>query len=574
MMCKKPNIVFVITDDQGYGDLGCTGNPIIKTPNIDNLYNQSVRFTDFHVGPTCAPTRAGLLTGHYHNSTGVWHTIGGRSLLRKDEVSIATIFRDNGYKTGIFGKWHLGDNYPFRPHDRGFEEAIVHGGGGIGQTPDFWGNNYFDDTYFDKGEPRKFEGYCTDVFFGLGIDFIERNKDVPFICYIPTNAPHTPYFVEDKFADMYRGQVPEDRAKFYGMITNIDENVGKLRKKIDELGLTENTIFIFMTDNGTAGGCKVDSNGFVTEGYNAGMRGTKSSAYEGGHRVPFFMYYPNGGFAEGKDINELTANVDFLPSLIDICKLDKSDKLEFDGKSLLPLMKDLNNEWEERTVVTDSQRIPNPIKWRESSTMRGKWRLVNGKELYNIESDPEQRVDISSINPNLVEELRSDYDKWWEKVSRQFEEEIPIILGVENEKETDLTSHDWRGDVGECAWNQGDIRHGKICNSYIEVEFVESGLYSFELRRWPKEEGSSLTDGLPGELKNGFAGWYSGGRAIPFNKATIKIGAYEDSKEVSDNDESVIFTARIDAGPAHLQTFMEDKDGNVIGAYYVYVRKV
>jgi len=570
---KKPNVVFVITDDQGYGDLGCTGNSIINTPNIDYLYNQSIRFTDFHVGPTCAPTRAGLLTGHYHNSTGVWHTIGGRSLLRKNEVSIASIFSDNGYKTGIFGKWHLGDNFPYRPHDRGFDESIVHGGGGIGQTPDYWGNDYFDDTYFDKGEPRKFNGYCTDVFFGLGIDFIEKNKDVPFFCYIPTNAPHEPCFVEKKYSNMYTDKVSENRASFYGMITNIDENVGRLRQKIDELGLTNNTIFVFMTDNGTAGGCIANIDGFVSEGYNYAMRGVKGSPYEGGHRVPFFIYYPDGGYQVGKDVNDLTANVDFLPTLIDLCELNMSEEMNFDGLSLVKLMNENRNEvLYDRAVITDSQRIPTPIKWRQSCVMRDKWRLINGNELYNIENDPEQRNDISQNHSELLIKMRNDYDIWWEKVSRQFDEEIPIILGTEYENETELTSHDWRGDVDECAWNQGEIRHGKICNSHLEVEFAVDGLYSFELQRWPKTQGINLTAGMPGGLKDGYEGWYCGGRAIPLVKATIRVGDYKESKDVLYDDVSIIFVAFMKAGPSHLQTYFEDKYGNVLGAYFTYVK--
>jgi arylsulfatase A-like enzyme len=184
---KRPNVVLVMTDDQGYGDLACHGNSIIKTPNLDALHAQSTRLTNFHVGPTCSPTRASLMTGRYCNRTGVWHTVMGRSLLRKDEVTMADVFRAGGYKTGIFGKWHLGDNYPFRPQDRGFDEVLIHKGGGIGNTQDYWGNDYFDDTYFRNGRPERFEGYCTDVWFTEAIKFIEANKDRPFFCYLPTN---------------------------------------------------------------------------------------------------------------------------------------------------------------------------------------------------------------------------------------------------------------------------------------------------------------------------------------------------------------------------------------------------
>ncbi len=575
---QQPNIVFIITDDQGYGDLGCTGNPMIQTPHIDQLYQESVRFTDFHVGPTCAPTRAGLMTGHYHNSTGVWHTIGGRSLMRKDEVSLADVFRANGYKTGIFGKWHLGDNYPYRPHDRGFDEAIVHGGGGISQTPDYWGNDYFDDHYYDRGVPRPFKGYCTDVFFQLGLDFIDRHRDQPFFCYIPTNAPHSPLNVEEHYVDMYRGQVPENRARFYGMITNIDENVGKLRAALHAWGLADNTIVIFMTDNGTADGSQLDKEGFLVNGYNAGMRGKKGSRYDGGHRVPFFLHWPAGGYSTGEDVQELTANVDFMPTLIDLCGLQTPRSLPFDGKSLLPIMQGETAYWEERALVTDSQRVTQPIKWKDSAVMLGKWRLVNGKELFNIQHDPEQRIDVSAQHPELVEQMRQDYEVWWEKVSVQFDNEIPISIGTLNEPTTRITAHDWHGDAPDVVWNQGDIRAGKITNSYVELLVETSGTYTFELRRWPEEEGAGLTSGLPDvELPNRLTShqWYSGGRAIQIKRATIEIAHHRVSQEVTAQDDvAITFTLPLLQGPAHLQTYFEDVDGHVLGAYYVYVRKI
>ena len=328
---NTPNLVFVITDDQGYGDLGSTGNPVINTPNLDALAQESVQLQNLHVGPTCSPTRAGIMTGHYCNSTGVWHTIGGRSLLRSDEVTMADIFRRNGYKTAMFGKWHLGDNYPFRPHDRGFDEALYHGGGGISQTPDYWGNDYFDDTYFRNGSEQPFDGYCTDVWFQEAMAFIARQTNSqaegdqhrPFFCYLSTNAPHGPFRVPDAYSEVYRRKgVPGERANFYGMITNIDDNMARLRHHLRVLGLEENTILIFMTDNGSAAGCDLGAGQFVESGYNAGMRGKKGSPYEGGHRVPLFMHWPGGGFTEKHEVHELTANIDLLPTLIDLCDLE------------------------------------------------------------------------------------------------------------------------------------------------------------------------------------------------------------------------------------------------------------
>ncbi|MEX2381863.1 MAG: sulfatase-like hydrolase/transferase, partial [Opitutales bacterium] len=213
----KPNVILIMTDDQGYGDLGAHGNAMIRTPNLDRLHGESVRFTDFHVDPTCSPTRAALLTGRYSTRTGVWHTVMGRSILYRDEVTLAEAFAANGYRTGIFGKWHLGDNYPARPQDRGFQHVVIHGGGGIGQTPDYWGNDYTDDHYQVNGEWKPFEGYCTDVFFREATTFIKRQDDRPFLVYLSTNVPHSPYTVPEQYERYYleRG-VPQPMAAFYG----------------------------------------------------------------------------------------------------------------------------------------------------------------------------------------------------------------------------------------------------------------------------------------------------------------------------------------------------------------------
>lgn len=563
-----PNVVLVITDDQGYGELGCHGNPIIKTPNLDELYSESVRLTNFHVGPTCAPTRAGLMTGHYCNSTGVWHTIMGRSLLRENEVTMGDIFKANGYRTGIFGKWHLGDNYPFRPHERGFEVALVHGGGGVSQTPDYWENSYFDDTYFRNGEPESFTGYCTDVWFDEAMKFIEENKERPFFCYLPTNAPHGPYRVDDSYSEPYRGQVPDYRANFYGMITNIDDNMARLRAKLRELGIEDNTILIFATDNGSSAGCSLDNEQFVKEGYNAGMRGKKGSEYDGGHRTPLFLYWPKGGFTEGKDIDQLTANIDVLPTLIDLCGLEVSEDVDFHGVSLKPLFEGQTVNWLDRVVVTDSQRVEYPIKWRKSAVMTNRWRLVNGEELYDILEDPEQRNDIADKHPDVVKYLRQHYEQWWELVSASFDDDCPIVIGTEHEETSRLTSHDWHGE--RCAWNQGQIRQGIDCNGYWIIEIDEDGDYEFELRRWPKEESRDLTDGIPGEVTD----WYHGGNALDLKTARIKIGDKEQIKPIDSDAKGVKFTFSLKAGVTHLQTFLTDSENLSIGAYYVYVKRI
>ncbi|MEZ4663460.1 MAG: arylsulfatase [Caldilineaceae bacterium] len=525
----QPNVVFILTDDQGYGDLACHGNPIVKTPNLDKLHGESVRLTNYHVGPTCAPTRAGLLTGHYANSTGVWHTIGGRSLLRKDEVSMADFFGRAGYATGIFGKWHLGDNYPYRPQDRGFQEVVCHAGGGIGNTADYWGNNYFDDTYWTGDGYRAFEGYCTDIWFNEGLKFIERHRHAPFFCYIPPMRPSAP----PGGPALQRPYLPltphAERAKYYGMVTNIDENVGILRQKLAEWGLAENTILIFMTDNGSAGGVETDADHFVTSGFNAGMRGQKNSEYDGGHRVPFFLHWPAAGMTQGRDIAAITANVDILPTLIELCQLDDWRQHDFDGVSLAPLiMASDTGEWPERALVTDSQRLTTPVKWRKSAVMTNRWRLVNGRELYDMPVDPGQRRDVAADYPDVVAELRAAYEAWWAKVSQQFDAEIPITIGADAAQHVVLCSHDWRNENCDCVWNQCQVRAGLLYNGYWELEVARAGRYRFELRRWPKEEDRAMGDGIPGELVSygqmTIESGYGGGAALPISAACIEIG--------------------------------------------------
>jgi arylsulfatase A-like enzyme len=571
MPTQKPNVVFVITDDQGYGDLGCHGNPIIQTPNIDHLYTESTHFTNFHVGPTCAPTRAGLLTGRYCNCTGVWHTIGGRSLLRADETTLADFFKTAGYRTGMFGKWHLGDNYPCHPHNRGFDEALYHGGGGVHQTPDYWGNTYFNDTYFRNGNPESFRGYCTDIWFDEAMKFIQKSEGDPFFCYIPTNAPHSPFNVPDPYRELYGDEdIPEARKRFYGMITNIDENVGRMRAFLKEQSLEENTIFIFMTDNGTAAGCNLDRQGFVENGYNAGLRGQKGSEYDGGHRVPFFLHWPAGGYTQSRDIDTLTANIDFLPTLCDLCGISLSDEAQthINGTSLKPLLESTTH-LSDRVIVTDSQRVEHPQKWRKSATMTNRWRLINGEELYDIQQDREQRHNIASQHPETVSELRNAYEQWWAQVSERFDEDVPIPIATPNEPISVLTTHDWHNEDSNCAWNQAAVRRGHICNGRWTIEVQEPGTYQFELRRWPREENRAIVDGISGKLTA-----YHGGNALAVTTARIRIDDAHQEGVINTNDVGASFTFELTSGEKHLETELTNGNDISLGAYYVYVQRL
>jgi len=430
---RKPNVVFILTDDQGYGDLGCHGNPVIQSPNIDRLHGESVRFTDFHVSPVCSPTRAQLMTGCYPSRLGVWRTVAGRSILRKEWKTMADIFRDNGYKTAIFGKWHLGDNYPYRPQDRGFDEVLVHGGGGVGNINDYWGNDYFDDVYFRNGKPEQCKGFCTDVWFSEAIKFIENHRDRPFFCYISTNAPHLPFVCPEEYKQLYANLEPGLR-EFAAMITHIDKNVGILRKRLRDLNLDGNTILIFMTDNGTARGATL---------WNAGMRGWKGHPYDGGHRVPFFLHWPGGEFNQGKEISRLTGGIDLLPTLIDLCQMENTSDRPFDGRSVAPLLKGNETAWPDRTIIIDNQQRSIEPEYFHFSTaiLHEKWRMIRQDELYDIAKDPSQTNNLIQIYPETAKNLSDQYSRWFEE---NYGDRSPaeIVVGNNKENPVRLTAHD------------------------------------------------------------------------------------------------------------------------------------
>ena len=572
---SRPNVILVITDDQGYGDLSCHENPWLRTPNLDRLHEQSVRLTDFHVSPTCAPTRAALLTGHYSNRTGVWHTIGGRSLLRESESTIAEILACNGYRTGIFGKWHLGDNYPFRPQDRGFQEVMIHRGGGVGQAPDYWDNNYFDDTYFHNGKPEKYSGYCTDIWFDEALEFIGREKGgQPFFCYLSTNAPHGPFFVEDRYSLPYRENQEIPNPYFYGMLANIDMNMGRLDKTLEQLGIKDNTILIFMTDNGSSAGVELESgDGFLTRGFNAGMRGKKGSMYEGGHRVPCFIRWPGGGLIHGEDINSLTAHVDLAPTLVDLLGLESEEQAAFDGSSLRGLLSGEKSP-DGRILVTDSQRIEHPEKWRRSSVMQDKWRLINGSELYDIGSDPEQRVDLAAEFPGKVNELRAGYESWWKDISPVFDEYPAIVIGSPEETETVLSSHDLHSET-MVPWNHQQVRSGMAGEGWWALRAADAGTYRISLRRWPRENGLPIRSGLdPRPALEGTSVTRSAdGAALPIQSAGIRIAGIEKTREVRKDDCEIRFRAELPRGDLRLQAWFNGFGDIKLSAYYVYIEK-
>ena len=567
---EKPNVVIVITDDQGYGDLSCHGNPILKTPNLDELHSQAVRLKDYHVAPTCSPTRSGFLTGHWTNRTGVWHTIMGRSMLRENEVTMGQIFKDNGYATGMFGKWHLGDNYPYRPEDRGYTEVLRHGGGGVGQTPDYWDNAYFDGSYWHNGQPESVNGFCTDVFFDYAKRFVkdQKAKGQPFLAYIATNAPHGPMHAPEASSKPYQDQ-NVNLANFFGMIANIDDNVGEFRKFLDDEGLTENTIFIFTTDNGTSSGAGV---------FNDGMRGKKGSQYDGGHRVPLFLHWPEGKLTGGYDVEPITSYVDVVPTLIDLCHLQAPEGVKFDGTSIKPLLNGVTpKDWPDRMLVTDSQRVKDPIKWKSSAVMTSQWRLIDGKELYEIKKDRGQTKNVAKEHPQVFNRLRNFYESWWSELEPTFSNATAIYLGHPKENPARLTSHDWIT-TGSTPWNQSHIRRavtGKGNTGFWNVNVHQAGKYTVSLRRWPKESDLPINASLPpGAAVPGAKAYRTTpGSAIHPNQASLSIAGIEMEMAVKPGDKEVTFDIELPAGKTKILALFHSEDGMQHGAYYAYVTK-
>lgn len=584
---SRPNVIIVLIDDIGYGDIGALGNKMVKTPNIDNFYNNSVHFTDYHVMPTCAPTRASLMTGRYTDRVGSWHTIAGRELLFTDETVISQVFSENGYATGLFGKWHLGDEYPFRPMDRGFQEVVCNKGGGIGQTPDYWGNNYFNDTYYHNGHPEKFDGYSTDVFFNQALKFIGKNREKPFFIYLPLPAVHQPLNVPQRYYDMYGNEdnIPENQKRFYGMITNIDDNFKRLRDTLRNLKIEDNTILIFMTDNGTGDGF-IEKEGKIF-GFNGGMRGQKASPYDGGHRVPFFLSWPGGNIKAARDVNELTSVTDVFPTLVEICGLNFAPKKPLDGKSLIPFFRKQTPKWAKtRVIIGDSQRRQNLVKWDRSYVMQDKWRLVNGRELYNVSDDPGQTNDVSSRFPQLVLKLRADYNIFWQSLMDEGVNERYAYFKVGDDfgptGYTMITAHDMYTDLTGRAWSQYGVLLGSGTPGIIKLWVASSGEYEIDLRRYPRESGLKINEEVPEYLETNNPRIETprpAGKNLNLTEAKLVIGTTASgvdgtSKPIGAHDEEVKFSVKISEGKYDMFATLIDGNGRLYPAYYVYVKKI
>lgn len=436
---RRPNVIFILTDDQGYGDLSVHGNPVLKTPHLDRMHAESLRFTSWHNSPTCAPTRSALLTGRHEFRNGVTHTILERERLSPDSTTIAQVLKSAGYHTGIFGKWHLGDDAAYQPGKRGFDEVFVHGGGGIGQSypgscGDAPGNTYFDPAILHNGVFEKTKGYCTDVFFTHATQWLDtrRKEKEPFFCWIATNAPHSPYIAKPEDLALYKERTrDENTANFFGMLHNIDENVGRLLGKLEDWGIAKDTLVVFMNDNGGTAGVPV---------YNAGMRGSKGSPWIGGVRAISFWRWP--GTLQPGDCGALTAHLDLFRTLSDLAGVKLDDRLlrqSAEGRSLLPLLRNPSASWEDRFLFTHVGRwpkatSPDAAKLRNAAVRNTRYTLVSDVrrgprqpqvepqwQLFDVQADPGQTTDIAAQHPEVVGKLVAAYDKWWSSLKGQYD---------------------------------------------------------------------------------------------------------------------------------------------------------
>ena len=587
MKASRPNVIIVITDDQGYGDLGCHGNPVAQTPHMDTLYAQSIRLTDFHAAPMCTPTRGQLLTGLDAARNGAVNVSSGRTLLRANLQTMADLFRVSGYRTGVFGKWHLGDNYPFRPEDRGFEESLWFPSSHISSLPDYWENDYFDDVYHRNGSQVRYEGYCTEVFFREAMAWMQARveQDEPFFAYLPTNAPHAPWYVpaEDREAieqafSEHEDALPEldasqraNLVRFLAMIRNLDRHLGSLRDFLRAQGTDGNTLLIFMTDNGST---------FGPMYYNAGMRGAKCSLWEGGHRVPCFIHWPDGGLGEPREVDGLTEVQDILPTLIDLCGLEAPEGPQLDGISLAPVLRGDAVVPDDRVLAVNYSRMPRfdypspdseAVMRREGTAVLWKhWRLLESVALYDLVSDPKQEHNVLDQYPDVARTMEEALDAWWADVEPVANQVQRIIIGSDEENPMMLSACEWKDVFVD---QQRQVRVGVRKNSYWHLDVAQPSTYRFELRRWPRESGLRLTEACSAtQLTDGYL---DEGLALPIAQARLMIEQQWHTQPVAPDGEAVVFTVPLKAGPTLLHTWFDDAHNQPIcGAYYVYVSRL
>ncbi len=558
---KKPNVILIMTDDQGYGDLGCHGHPWLKTPHLDKLHAEGVRLTDYHVSPMCAPTRAALMTGRHCRHVGFRSNRIPGSLISRETPTMANVFAANGYRTGIFGKWHLGNFYPHRAIDRGFQEAVVHGYGAISTVGDVFGNRCFDDRYWHNGKKTQYKGFCTDVWFNEATRFIKQSRasGKPFFCYIPTNIPHGPHFAPEEYVKTFEGK---PHPNLFAALAHFDGCVGRMLAMLKANGLAANTIFIFCTDNGASKASRI---------YNAGMAGHKGSSLEGGHRVPCFIHWPAGKLTGGRDINQLSAHLDIMPTLVDLCRLKAPENYQTDGMSLKPVLDGAVKDLGERVLVESLNGV----------VMTKRWRLMHHPKfrknpkfdsmlLYDMSVDPAQKKDVAKAHPEVVKRLNAALEAVNAKNDTRQER---FIIGSDKHNPVEFNPSSWSERV--MVWQTG-IR--KRCIPRVVPIFAEAevpGVYRFRLRRWPEEVNQPIRGSAELTVPDGFEGKTTKekGKALPIVKARLKVADFDKTIAVTDDMVQATFTVPLKKGNCDIHAQFIADDGKKYGAYFLYVTR-
>ena len=597
----RPNVLIILTDDQGYGDIGAHGHPFLKTPNMDKLYAESVRFTDFHVAPMCSPTRGQLMTGVDAMKNGCTAVCQGRSMVQENIPMLPQYFAEAGYATGIFGKWHMGDSYPYRPQDRGFQEVLSFRAWGLPSLASNWNNNfkpkggnaYTDPTLDHNGVETLYPGFSGDIWFNEAMKYMSacKKNNKPFFVYLPDNLAHSPDFVPEKYSAPYEaigkwkgtdGKEVKLPAKYYGQIANIDENMGRLDEFLAKNGLKDNTIILFFSDNGSR-------SPEATEIWNGGMRGHKTELWDGGHRVHCFFRWPQSGIKHGRDIKELTEVQDIAPTLLELCGIKPANLYPMTGASWAGLLR--NGTWSQADRKIAIQYRISCALWDSAATLSGKWRLKDkGTSLYNVANDPHQDKNVAAQFPDVLSGLNHFYDSWHKDAYADFLKIRYIHLGHPSVPEVILYASDWQGDY--CDTFDGMVS-GKGKKGAWDIEVESAGDYRVELSRWPFEAGKALNEDLNGfsedptavelrpesgnpvqdrKKKDGKGKHVNG---LPIVQAQLQIASYNQTIVTKPEDKVAAFTVHLDAGKTKLATNFLDKDDKLLcSAFYVKVTQL
>lgn len=556
----RPNVIVIMTDDQGYGDFSLLGNPVLKTPAMDRLATDGLLFTNFHVAPVCTPSRSQLMTGNdcLHNRSSA--VTAGRTVVRRDMPMMAELLRQGGYATGLFGKWHLGHAWPDRPMDRGFDRAVWFKGWGLQSEIEF-DNDYVNPRYLDELQEKRASLYCTDLWFQEAMQWMHARAGAaaPFFAYIATNTPHMPLWPPPGYEHLYADQQP-NVAAFFQMIANLDANIGLLDQWLHDARLFDDTLVVFLGDNGGTAGRTL---------FNAGFRDSKASNYEGGHRVPCFLRWPAGELGDARRIDTPTQVQDLLPTVLELCDVPARN-VRFDGRSLVPLVRE--GSFDERMLIVQYGQRQRPVKYDAAVIFR-QWRLQKGTELYDIEADRAQTRDIAAQHPDVVAQMRNHYDAWWAKLEPGFDEPVPVLLGAPGHDHTLLTSVDWWevdcDNINFVSNGTGGPRGGPW-----HVDVQRDGRYRIELRRWPFHTAMSLGSEGPRQTIHGRP-LTQPVKRMPAHSVVLDADGTQQTVTVTPDDLGATFEVELARGAHRLQGWLRDREGNdLCGAYYAGVTRL